>query len=244
MDDLIITIQKNMERFRENVARIAAQCGRNAQEITIVVVTKAQPLEVVRAAIRAGATCLGENYPEEAKEKIQAIHDPNVKWHMIGHLQSRKSKIVVSLFDMLHSLDSLHLALKLSTLCEQANRVLPVLLQFNVSGEETKFGWAAWDESQWDVLLPELEQVVALPRLHIRGLMTMPPLFANPERVRQYFVRLRKLQEYLVRHFPAISWGDLSMGTSADYPIAIQEGATYIRVGEAILGPRPKNNTT
>jgi len=126
MDDLTITIREKMERFRENVAHIAAQCGRNAQEITVVVVTKAQPLEVVKAAINAGATCLGENYPEEAKEKIQAINDPNVKWHMIGHLQSRKSKIVAGLFDMLHSLDSLHLALKLSILCEQANKVLPV----------------------------------------------------------------------------------------------------------------------
>ncbi len=239
MIDLGTIIREKMDRFRENVSRIATQCGRNPREITTVVVTKAQPLEVVQAAISAGATCLGENYPEEAREKIWAIKAANVEWHMIGHLQSRKSKIVVELFDMLHSLDSLHLAQKLSLLCQQANRVLPVLLQFNVSGEESKYGWHAWDESRWDTLLPELERIVALPGLQIRGLMTMPPLFQNPEQVRPYFSRLRTLRDYLAHHFPDVSWEDLSMGTSVDYPIAIQEGATYIRVGEAILGPRP-----
>ncbi|MEJ5201094.1 MAG: YggS family pyridoxal phosphate-dependent enzyme [Anaerolineales bacterium] len=239
MIDLVAIIREKMDRFRENVSRIATRCGRNPQEITIVIVTKAQPIEVVQAAIGAGATCLGENYPEEAQEKIRAIKADNVEWHMIGHLQSRKSKIVVELFDMLHSLDSVHLAQKLSLLCQQVNRVLPVLLQFNVSGEESKYGWHAWDESGWDTLLPELERIIALPGLQIKGLMTMPPLFENPEQVRPYFSRLRVLRDYLSRHFPNVIWNDLSMGTSVDYPIAIQEGATYIRIGEAILGPRP-----
>lgn len=240
MDLLVDSIQKRYEQVVERIQRAADLAGRDTADVRLVVVTKAQPVEVIRAAITAGAHILGENYPEETLPKIQAVgENAGVEWHMIGHLQSRKSGIVAEHFAMLHSLDSLRLAERLDRQLAERGRTLPVLLECNVGGEESKAGWPAVDETQWDALLPDVERVLAFPHLNVRGLMTMPPLYEDPEKTRPFFIRLRRLAEYLSARFGAGHFKELSMGTSADFEAAVQEGATFVRVGSAILGPRP-----
>lgn len=235
------TIREKLEKVTQRIERAARSAGRAGGDVRLVVVTKGQPVEVIRAAVEAGARILGENYPEESVPKIQALGRTDaVEWHMIGHLQSRKSALVVDHFDCLQTLDSLHLAERLDRQLAERGRALPVLLEFNVSGEESKAGWPAWDEARWPALLPEIEPLLALRHLSLRGLMTMPPLYDDPEQTRPYFARLRRLRDYLKQQFPGAAWDQLSMGTSADFEAAVQEGATLVRVGTAILGPRPK----
>jgi pyridoxal phosphate enzyme (YggS family) len=216
----------------------ARRAGRDPESVRLVVVTKTHPVETVWAAIEAGAKVLGENYAEEAVAKMNAIGQAEVEWHMIGHVQSRKAKLVAENFGMMHSLDSLKLARRLDNFAAEAGRVLPILLEFNVGGEASKSGWEAGDESRWEGLLPEVETILSLGHLETRGLMTMPPLGEQAEASRAYFVRLRRLQDFLRGHFPQSRWDELSMGTSLDFTVAIEEGATLVRVGTSILGPR------
>lgn len=233
-------IARNLERVQAQIERAAASVGRAPGEVRLLVVTKAQPMEKIRAAYAAGARLFGENYPEETQSKIEAARDlPGIEWHMIGHLQSRKARIVSAQFTMLHSLDGLDLAYKLERQLAGMDRVLPVLIEVNVGGEASKGGYPAWDETLWPALLPEVSAILGMPHLKVRGLMTMPPYLEDPEAVRPYFVRARMLRDYLRRQFPAAAWDELSMGTSVDFPVAIQEGATFVRVGTAIVGPRP-----
>ena len=232
-------IRERYLHVQEQIVQAAQGSGRDSRAIRLVVVTKAQPMEVVLAAVEAGARILGENYAEEALDRIFALRQGfAVEWHMIGHVQSRKAGLVAQHFDMLHSLDSLKLAARLDRYLSGFGRTMPVLLEANVSGEETKFGWSAWDEKRWSDLLPVFEQILAFPHLQVRGLMTMPPYFDDPERTRPFFRRLRRLQEYLQKNLPRPGWHELSMGTSVDYVAAVQEGATVVRVGQAILGER------
>jgi len=236
-----ILISSIRARYLHTLARIAeaaAGAGHKPEDVHLVVVSKSQPLEVLQAAIAAGITIFGENYAGEALLKIAALKETKVEWHMIGHVQSRKADMIAANFTMLHSLDSLKLAGRLERACSELNRTLPALLEFNVSGEESKSGFPAWEEKHWTDLEPEIEQILALSHLHVNGLMTMPPFFDDPEQTRPYFQRLRRLQGFLVAHYPQVHWQDLSMGTSGDFVPAVQEGATYVRVGQAILGPR------
>ena len=160
----------------------------------LVVVTKFQPIEVVRSAIEAGAVLLGENYAEEGVTKIQSLQNLSaVEWHMIGHVQSRKAPLVAGHFNFMHSLDSLKLAKKLDRFCAEAGRALPVLLEFNVGGEDSKGGWEAVDETRWEDLLPEVSELLAIPNLQVRGLMSMPPLGMDAEFSRPYFQKLRQI---------------------------------------------------
>ena len=179
---------------------------------------------------------------EEAATKLpvlwRSIDDPVVVFHMIGHVQSRKADLVAQYFTFVHSLDSLKLATRLDRFCGQKGKKMPVLLEFNLGGEESKTGFEAWDEQKWDNLISPVEGIVSCQNLVVRGLMTMPPLFEDPEKARPYFVRLRQLRDFLAGRFPQSDWAELSMGTSADYPIAVQESATLVRIGTAILGPR------
>ena len=242
MDRVVAQIQSNLAEIRERMDHAADRCGRDRTEIQLVVVTKTRPVEVIRAAILAGAQLLGENYPDEAQTKILEIRKENIKtvsWHMIGHVQSRKARIVAEEFDFLHSLDSLKLANKLDRVLSESGKVLPVLLEFNVGGEESKSGWDASEESRWPDLLQTLEKIRALKNLKICGLMTMPPLFGDPEAVRPYFKKLRALREYFEAQIEGLKLQDLSMGTSIDFEVAIEEGATFVRIGQAILGARP-----
>jgi pyridoxal phosphate enzyme (YggS family) len=233
-------LRLRLEDVQERIAHAAISAGREPGSVELVVVTKAQPVELIRAAIGAGARNLGENYADQALPKIEALSDfPHVTWHMIGHIQSRKAALVSEHFGFVHSLDSVKIANRLSRFAGQAGRKLPCLLEYNVSGEESKYGWAAEAESRWDSLLPELEKVLALPHLEVRGLMTIAPFLPDPEESRPFFRRLRKLRQYLAAQFPHVDWSELSMGMSADFTVAVEEGATIVRIGQAILGPRP-----
>jgi pyridoxal phosphate enzyme (YggS family) len=239
MDEAQIAgIQQRFQRVTEQIAEATTRSGRMEGAVRLVVVTKSQPLEVVQAAIAAGAGILGENYAEEAVSKIFTLKNAPVEWHMIGHVQSRKSVLVAGNFSMLHSLDSIKLAERLSQDCIEKNRKLPVLLEINVSGEETKYGFRGWDETGWSDLVAVCEKILQLPGLHLRGLMTMPPYYDDPEQTRPFFDRLRRLQAYLQKCIPLANLAEMSMGTSVDFIPAIEEGSTLVRVGTAIVGPR------
>lgn len=235
------SIAERFEQALERMEKAARRSGRKADEVRLIVVTKAHPADVVAAAVAAGARHIGENYVEEALAKQRALpRQLDVQWHMIGHVQSRKAAAVAEYFDYLHSLDSLKLAQRLDRFAAEQGRILPVLLECNVSGEESKSGFAAWDENRWPELREQAEQIVALTHLQVRGLMTMPPFSEDADAARPYFRRLRRLRDYLAACLPAAGWAELSMGMSADFEVAIEEGATWVRVGTAIVGPRPK----
>lgn len=239
MTDLVSSIRENYQRVLGQVGAAAHRSDRDPNEIRLVVVTKTQPLEIVRAAIDAGVRILGENYPEEGATKIQSLPaQSGVEWHMIGHVQSRKARLVVDHFALLHSLDSLKLAQRLDRFAAERNRILPVLLEFNTGDEESKSGWNASDESQWNVFLPDIAELMEYPNLRVQGLMTMPPLGTDPQESRRFFVRLRRLRDHLSSHFSQADWRELSMGTSSDFEVAVEEGATLVRVGTAIVGAR------
>lgn len=233
-------IKSNLECVQLKIQAAAEKSGRKSSDIRLVGVTKLLPLETVQAGIKAGLTCFGENYPEQAIEKIEALSEnPNIQWHMIGHIQSRKTKLVCQYFDMVHSLDRLKVARLLDRYCGELNRQMPVLLEVNLSGEESKSGWAAWDEDRWDELVGPFTQIAALSHLSIKGLMSMPPFFSDAEATRPLYQRLRRLQSFLGKELPKVEWYELSIGTSFDYPVAIEEGATMVRIGTELFGPRP-----
>ena len=233
------SIRERYLRTLDRIASAARSANRDPDDVRLVVVTKTQPLDIVQAVIEAGAPLLGENYPEEGVMKIQSITGQiGVEWHMIGHVQSRKAKLVAEHFNMLHSLDNLKLAVRLDRFAGELGCALPVLLEFNVGGEESKSGWKITDVTKLDALLPDLEALLALSNLKVRGLMTMPPLGEEPESARLYFQKLVHLRDAITKRFPQADWSALSMGTSMDYEVAVQEGATLVRVGTAIVGAR------
>jgi hypothetical protein len=243
MSSLSSSIRERYEQTLERIASAERRAGRAPGSTRLVVVTKSQPREAVEAAIEAGVKILGENYPEEALAKMQSIRAEGVEWHMIGHVQSRKADLIPGRFALMHSLDSLKLANRLNRFAAEAGVRLPALLEFNVGEEESKSGWLAGRESGWPNLLPELDMVLKLTNLEIRGTMTMPPWFEDPERSRPYFQTLRRLRDFLAESFPGANWSELSMGASVDFETAVEEGATLVRVGTAIMGPRPPKVT-
>lgn len=235
-----LSIEANYQQVLDRIDRAAASVGKDPQAIMLVVVTKGQPIENIRRVIASGAHNLGENYLEDALPKIHAVgKSDKLYWHMIGHVQSRKARIVCEYFDLVHSLDSLKLASRFDRFCQETDKKLKVLLEFNVSGEETKFGFAAWRDDLFESCLEELDAITRLTGIEICGLMTMAPYSLDPEDARPTFQRLVRLQGYLNQYYPNTNWSELSMGMSSDFEVAIQEGATMVRVGEAILGKRP-----
>ena len=239
MSDLVQSIRERYLLTLDNIANAAQSVGRKPESIKLVVVTKSQSLEVTRAAIEAGARMLGENYPEEGVMKIQSLPEFSaVEWHMIGHVQSRKARLVADHFALLHSLDSLKLAQRLDRFAAEQNHILPVLLEFNLGGEESKSGWEVPNAKDLDKILPDIQTVLDLPNLRVRGLMTMPPFADDPQDSRRFFQSLRLLRDQLASLYPQVDWRELSMGTSADYTVAVEEGATLVRVGTAIVGAR------
>ena len=239
MNSLVTSIRERYQYTLNQIEEAARKSNRDPKEIRLVVVTKSQPVEVAQAAIEAGVRILGENYPEEGVMKIQSLaQQSGVEWHMIGHVQSRKARLVADHFALLHSLDSLKLAQRLNRFASESDHILPVLLEFNVGGEESKSGWDASQESRWNMLLPDIAAILDLPNVRVHGLMTMPPLGMDPEESRRFFLRLRLLRDHLATQYPEADWRELSMGTSADYVVAVEEGATLVRVGTAIVGAR------
>ncbi len=232
-------IPERLSQVKENIVKAAHSVGRDPHSIRLVVVTKGHPLEAVQVAIEAGAFHIGENYAEEGIQKLLACSKySEVDWHMIGHVQSRKARLVSKYFDCVHSVDSLKLASRLDRFALEEERVLPVLIECNLSGESNKFGFPAWDEKSWKDFLPEIISIVGLKQLRVSGLMTMAPYFSDPEQARPYYKKLLLLGEFLKQETPHSHWIEFSMGMSADYSVAIQEGATLVRVGTAIMGER------
>jgi pyridoxal phosphate enzyme (YggS family) len=242
--DGIEDIRGNYLRVLEQIDSAAHSAGRNPATVRLLVVTKGHPVETVHQAVAAGIRLLGENYVEEAVEKIQALAGAKLpgaselEWHMIGHLQSRKARPVCEHFAYLHALDSLRLAERLDRFAAELGRKLPVLLECNVSGEQTKFGYPVWSEDGWPELAGEFARLLDLHNIQVRGLMTMAPFFDEPEPARPYFQRLRHFQAFLAKSLPQADWAELSMGMSGDFTVAVQEGATLLRVGTAIMGAR------
>jgi len=233
-------IERNLSLLHERIRRAAERAGRNPSEVQLVAVTKGFPPGTIRLAAQAGLTQVGENRVEEALPKQESLVDlPELAWHMIGHLQSRKAALVPGAFRMLHSVDRPKIARLLDRHASSAGLRLPVLLQCNVSGEATKSGWPLADRSTWEAILPEFDQIARLPHLQLMGLMTMAPLSPDPEAARPAFRALRHLAEFLRERTPW-GWEVLSMGMSDDFEMAVEEGATLLRIGRALFGPRPE----
>lgn len=237
----------NLNQVQERVAEAALRAGRQPAEVTLVAVTKTRPPEAVVDAYQAGVRHFGENRIEEGMPKIPAVHaaisGPQPVWHMVGHVQSRKAEDVAGHFDYVHSVDRLKIARRLSRFTGEAGRQLRVLLECNVSGEESKYGfdlrdWAQ-DADRREAFFAAVDEILALPGLVVQGLMTMAPFVADPEMVRPVFASLRALLAALRERFPAHEWRHLSMGMTDDFEVAIEEGATMVRIGRAIFGPRP-----
>ena len=225
-------LASNIAHVRSTIAEAAQKAGRTPEEITLVAVSKTVQVELVRMAYNLGVGNFGENRVQDALPKIAEFHPQDVRWHMIGHLQSNKVNKVVGPFYCVQSVDSLHLAQTLNRQAGEHEIRLPILLQVNVSGEASKEGMSA-------VETPEIaRQILALPHLEVQGLMTIAPLVQNPEEVRPVFRGLRILRDQLRDMMPQSAWQHLSMGMTDDYHIAIEEGATIVRVGRAIFGER------
>ena len=224
------TLRENIARAQERIAAAERRASR-VGEVTLIAVSKTHPAEAVAAAFHGGLTRFGENRVEEAGPKAEALRDLPLEWHMIGHLQSRKAGDVFPWASLVHSVDSIKLAGRLSR-AAAGGQTLRVLLQVNVSGETSKEGFAP------EELPGAVGIVAALPGLRIDGLMTMAPIARDPEEVRPVFRALRGLRDDLARQFPKIAWRHLSMGMTDDFEVAIEEGATLVRIGRAIFGER------
>lgn len=238
---LVETVRAGLDRVREQVERALDRAGRRGSHVTIVGVTKTVPVEVVRAAWAAGLRDVGENRVQEGRDKQAVLGDLPLRWHLVGHLQRNKVRYVVGSYALLHSLDRLSLAEELSRRASRLGVTIDCLVQVNVSGEASKSGVAPRD------LIPLLYAVAPLEGIRIRGLMTIPPQVKDAEDARPYFRELRRLADLVEQEFGGsaagssaarVSMEHLSMGMSADFPVAVEEGATIIRVGQALFGPR------
>ncbi len=225
-------LETNVTAVRQRIEAACARAGREPGSVTLVAVTKTQPPEVVCAAAEAGLRLFGENKVQEAKAKIP-LCPSRLRWHMVGHLQTNKCRDAVELFEMVQSVDSLRLAEELNRRAEQASRRLAILLEVNAVGEASKFGCRP------DQLLADLGRINALPRLEIQGLMTVPPWTPDPEKARPVFRQMRELKSRCEQLLGA-PLPHLSMGMSGDYEVAIEEGATMVRIGTALFGARPR----
>lgn len=228
----MVDIAANCQQVRERISEAAAKCGRDPQGIRLLAAAKAQSAARIQEAIEAGVRLFGENYVQEAKAKKELIRAA-VEWHMIGHLQRNKVRAALDLFDLIESLDSVELARELDKEGRKKGKTVRAFVEVNLGGEESKSGIS---EEQVGPLLREAGK---LSNLKIEGLMVVPPFRQEPEEVRPYFRRLRELQqEIMALKIPNVDLRELSMGMTHDYPVAIEEGATLVRIGTAIFGPR------
>jgi pyridoxal phosphate enzyme (YggS family) len=224
----MVSIAENLERVRGQITQAAAKAGRSTNDIELVAITKTHPAEKVREAVEAGHTLFGESRVQEARAKIPELPS-NLRWHFAGHLQKNKIRQALPLFEFFHGVDSLALAQEMNRIAAEEGGHPCVLLEVNVAGEGSKFGFKAQS------LRAEMESLLALPRLSIEGLMCIPPLADEAEASRTFFVQLRDLRDSLELKLP-----HLSMGMTQDFWIAVEEGATLVRVGTAIFGERSK----
>jgi pyridoxal phosphate enzyme (YggS family) len=228
----MVDVAANYHKIIDRISEAALKAGRNPQEIKLLAAAKSQSIELIRAAIAAGVRLIGENYVQEADSKRQVISEP-VEWHMIGHLQRNKVKIALQTFDLIQSLDSAALALELDKQGEKKGKTVRTFIEVNLGDEQSKSGIGQ------DKVAELLRRLGELSYLGVEGLMTVPPFKENPEEVRPFFRALKDLQmELQCLKIPNASLNELSMGMTHDYPIAVEEGATIVRIGTALFGPR------
>lgn len=234
-EEMVSRIALRLTEVQECISKACRRAGRRMEEVGIVAVTKSFPAEVVRAAVAAGLSEIGENRVQEARDKRLLLGNlAGVRWHLVGHLQKNKAGLALALFDLIHSVDDLELAHVLNRRAAVLNRTVPIFLEVNVGEETTKFGFPPQEE----VLFRAAEEILRLPHLRLEGLMTVAPIAPDPEQVRPIFARLRDLREKLRERFPEAPWTHLSMGMTDDYIVAVEEGATLVRLGRAIFGER------
>lgn len=229
-------IEENLKKVQEIIGESCRKAGRDPREVTLVAVSKTKPQEAIMELYRAGHRDFGENYVQELREKAEAL-PKDIRWHMIGHLQRNKVKYIAGYIDMIHSVDSLALAETISKEAAKHDRVIPILLEVNVAGEESKFGVRPED-------VPALAEAIShLPNVELRGFMTSAPLVEDPEENRVYFRKLAHLTvDSNLKNYDNRKVDVLSMGMSNDYPVAVEEGATMVRVGTSIFGARDYSN--
>jgi len=226
------SIADNLERVREQIAQAAAKAGRDVKDVELVAIAKTHPAQKLREAVEAGQTLFGESRVQEARAKIPELSS-TIRWHFVGHLQKNKVRQALPLFEMIHSVDSLALAQDINRIAEEEGLYPRILLEVNVAGEGSKFGFAP------DDLREQMEALLALPRLSIEGLMCIPPLAVESEDSQKFFVQVRELRDSLEKEFN-MKLPQLSMGMTQDFAVGIEEGATLVRVGTAIFGERSK----
>ncbi len=224
--------KKRLENLKDRINKTALTCGRDPESIHLVAVSKTISANRIREAIKAGVTTLGENYVQEARNKFNVLGTLPVSWHFIGHLQSNKAKYAVRLFDLIHSVDSLKLAHELNRQASKVNKIQDILIQINISKEPSKSGSDIQNAANL------IKDIVLLENVSVKGLMAMPPFFNNPEKARPYFTALRDLRDQIQNVLPEVVLNELSMGMTGDFEVAIEEGATLVRIGTAIFGER------
>jgi len=226
-------VKNRIEKIKKRIEQTALSCGRDPLSVQLVAVSKTVSSKNVKAVVNAGVFTFGENYIQEAMEKIDEIADSRLSWHFIGHLQSNKAKYVVRYFDLIHSVDTLKLATEINRQAKKRGKIQNILVQVNIAMEATKSGVASKDTI---ALIREISQ---LENLAVKGLMTMPPFFNQPEKVRPYFKALAQLKNQIQKEsINNIEMKELSMGMTGDFEVAIEEGATLVRIGTAIFGDR------
>ena len=225
-------LKKRLENVEKRIHQAALKYSRDPESIHLVAVTKTITVDSVRDAIEAGVTILGENYVQEARNKFNVLGRYPVSWHFIGHLQSNKAKYAVRLFDLIHSVDTLKLAGELNKQAKKVNKVQDILIQINIGKEPSKFG------SDIENAANLIEHIVLFENLSVKGFMAMPPFYNNPEKTRPYFIALRNLRDQIQKAFPDVGLNELSMGMTGDFEVAIEEGATLVRIGTAVFGER------
>lgn len=232
---LMVDVGANYRVIVERIALAAAKAGRQTRQVRLLAASKSQSLDAIRAAVGAGIALIGENYVQEAKEKKHQLSDARVEWHMIGHLQRNKAQAALALFDVIESLDNLALMRELDKEAAKRNITARTFVEVNLAGEESKTGIAR------DNVAGFLEEIAELGHVRVEGLMTVPPFREDPEDVRPYFRELREMRDSLSSlNLPNIKLKELSMGMSHDFTVAIEEGATIVRVGTTLFGPREK----
>ena len=227
-----MNIGKRLKDIKHRITKSAIKCDRDPKSVRLVAVSKMVPASRVKEAIDAGADILGENYVQETRTKFNELVSCPVSWHFIGHLQTNKAKYAVRLFDLIHSVDSLKLAIELDKQARKINKVQDVLIQINIGKEASKSGADA------EIVSSLIKDVSYLENLSVKGLMIMPPFFNDPEKVRPYFSDLRNLRDQIHHILKGVDLHELSMGLSNDFEVAIEEGATFVRIGTAIFGER------
>jgi len=226
-------IKENLDKINRQILETAKACDRSSDTVKLITVSKRKSVQTIKDAIEAGAQHFGENYIQEAVEKIDIIADDNITWHFIGHLQSNKAKFAVKYFEYIHTVDNVKLAKEINKQAKNINKIQKILLQINIGEELTKSG--ARIENAIDLV----KQIYGFENLSIEGLMCMPPFFDDPEEARSYFRQLVQIKGKIMdENFDTVSMGHLSMGMSSDFKVAIEEGSTMVRVGTSIFGSR------